>query len=222
MGKGLPGRGRASMMPSERRPSSLCRHQYRYIYSVAFIILMLSYLTSPTNAQHRSGDSGISDTLAAGDFGKEGFFERENSGIPPSGSDGEELFSNDYESRIKEKGILRTIMGFMGVRYRKNGEDSSGFDCSGFTSRIFYETCRILMPHSSQSQYEFGKHIDRENLRFGDLVFFALRGSFPSHVGIYIGDGLFAHASIKRGVTVSLLDSEYYARRFFGACRILE
>lgn len=57
------------------------------------------------------------------------------------------------------------------MRYRKNGEDSSGFDCSGFTLRIFYETWGILMPHSSQAQYEFGKHVDRENLRFGDLVF---------------------------------------------------
>jgi len=106
MAKGLPGTGRTSMMLSERRPSSIWRHKDRSNYSVAFIGLMLSYLTSPINAQHRPGDSGRSDTLTAGDFGEEGFFEQGNSSITPSGSDGEELFSSDYENRIKKRGIL--------------------------------------------------------------------------------------------------------------------
>jgi cell wall-associated NlpC family hydrolase len=220
MEKNLPRTGRISVLFPEHLPLSFYRQKFCFIYPAVFIIIMLACLTSPSDAQHRAeGNSTVIDTLTADDYGEEGFYERENT---RNGSENEKLVINKTNERINKTEILKTVMDFMGVRYKKYGNDSSGFDCSGFTLRIFHETCGILMPHSSRAQYALGKHIARDVLRFGDLVFFTLRGKLPSHVGIYLGDGLFAHASIKRGVTVSILDSDYYVKRYFGACRILE
>lgn len=116
--------------------------------------------------------------------------------------------------------VLAKIMSLMGVPYVFNGVDTTGFDCSGFTATVFASTLRRTLPHSSQGQYALGLPIDRDSLRFGDLVFFADGGNEPSHVGIYVGDGLFAHASVSLGVTVSLLESSYYKKRYLGARRI--
>jgi cell wall-associated NlpC family hydrolase len=69
-------------------------------------------------------------------------------------------------------------------------------------------------------QYEEGKTVKREDLQFGDLIFFhTLKHTYVSHVGIYLGDNLFAHASSRYGVTVSSLESTYYGSRMIGARR---
>jgi murein DD-endopeptidase / murein LD-carboxypeptidase len=64
--------------------------------------------------------------------------------------------------------------------------------------------------------------VEKEQLRFGDLVFFNTTGYAPSHVGIYIEDDLFAHASVTQGVTISSMESTYYRKRFVGARRVVE
>jgi cell wall-associated NlpC family hydrolase len=116
--------------------------------------------------------------------------------------------------------LLATIMSLMGVPYAFNGVDTTGFDCSGFTATVFATALKRTLPHSSQAQYALGTPVKRDSLRFGDLVFFADGGDEPSHVGIYVGDGLFAHASVSLGVTISLLESNYYNRRYLGARRL--
>jgi cell wall-associated NlpC family hydrolase len=123
---------------------------------------------------------------------------------------------------IDRRRMLGRIMELMGTRYVRRGIGKRGFDCSGFTSIIYKEETGITLPHSSMEQYGVGTGIDQDSLKFGDLVFFRIRGRRPSHVGIYVGDGLFAHVSLSVGVTVSLLSSEYYAKRYLGARRIVE
>jgi cell wall-associated NlpC family hydrolase len=66
-----------------------------------------------------------------------------------------------------------------------------------------------------------GVEVERDSLQFGDLVFFNTTGRAPSHVGIYIEDYLFAHASVSSGVTISSLESTYYKGRYVGARRIV-
>jgi len=130
----------------------------------------------------------------------------------------------DRESNptIDRHGMLEAIMLLMDAPYAYNGSDSSGFDCSGFTSKIFADVLATTLPHSCRTQFALGHAVDRKNLSFGDLVFFDTGNESPSHVGIYVDDGLFAHASISNGVTLSLLADSYYATRFVGARRIVE
>jgi len=118
--------------------------------------------------------------------------------------------------------MLDNIMRLAGTRYKFNGIDSTGIDCSGYTAKIFLNTLGIELPRSSEEQYSIGVKVERDSLIFGDLVFFAMHGKSPSHVGIYVSDGLFAHASVSIGVTISILESEYYKRRYLGARRIVE
>jgi lipoprotein Spr len=105
-------------------------------------------------------------------------------------------------------------------RYGRSGEDA--FDCSGFVMVVMREAFDLALPRSTVDQYAEGRPVARSNLRDGDLVFFVTRGNRVSHVGVYVGDDRFAHASTKRGVIVSSLDEGYYAKRYLGARRVLE
>jgi cell wall-associated NlpC family hydrolase len=116
--------------------------------------------------------------------------------------------------------LLNIIMSYMGTRYIPNGTDSVGFDCSGFVAKIFSDACGLVLPHSSTELFMFGKPVEKDSILFGDLVFFKTDRGIPSHVGIYVGDGLFAHASLTIGVTISILASEYYHKRYLGIRRI--
>jgi len=115
---------------------------------------------------------------------------------------------------------VRRALAYLGTRYRYGGSSSRGFDCSGFTSYI-YRRHGINLPHSASAQYRIGKPVSRSELQSGDLVFFRTRGQRISHVGIYIGNGKFVHASSARGrVRIDTLDSGYYKQRYVGARRI--
>jgi cell wall-associated NlpC family hydrolase len=93
-------------------------------------------------------------------------------------------------------------------------------DCSGLVYRVL-ASHGIRAPHNSRALYRLGKSVAREDLQAGDLVFFHTRGRGISHVGIYLGDGKFIHASSAKGrVRVDRLDEGYYARRYVGARRV--
>lgn len=120
----------------------------------------------------------------------------------------------------KEK-VIMSIIHYMDTPYRYGGNTENGIDCSAFTRSVYNNTFSMELPRSAREQYQIGETIDRSGLKFGDLVFFNTRRRVrPGHVGIYIGDNLFAHASSRQGVMVSSLDSEYYAKRFMGGRRV--
>lgn len=121
---------------------------------------------------------------------------------------------------VDRHALLVAVMAKMGIPYDDGGDDSTGMDCSWFTRAVYLEASGLALPRSSVEQYETGEPVDLDELRFGDLVFFNTTGRVPSHVGVYVGDGIFAHASVSHGVTVSFLDQEYYRERFVGARRV--
>lgn len=122
---------------------------------------------------------------------------------------------------MKKTVIMDQIMNWLGTPYRFGGSSDKAIDCSGWTQRVFMETANIMLPRTAREQVTVGRKIVRNNLEFGDLVFFhTYSRRFASHVGIYLGDNLFAHASSRFGVTVSSLQSTYYKNRFIGGRRL--
>ena len=122
---------------------------------------------------------------------------------------------------IQKSEIMNKIMGKLGTPYKFGGTSDGAIDCSAFTQKIFLESADVLLPRVAREQINVGKKISRKNLEFGDLIFFYTYSKrFASHVGIYLGDNLFAHASSKYGVTVSSLESSYYKKNFIGGRRL--
>ena len=95
-----------------------------------------------------------------------------------------------------------------------------GIDCSGFVQRTFREQFGLDLPRSTYEQQEMGKSISRTKLRTGDLVLFRA-GSTGRHVGIYIGNDQFVHASTSSGVTISSMNEPYWKKRYNEARRVL-
>jgi lipoprotein Spr len=123
-------------------------------------------------------------------------------------------------SAFADSKMDKVIDKAIGTKYVSGGISTNGFDCSGFTMYVF-DKIGINLPHQSGSQYQMGTAISRDDIRAGDLVFFNTSGKGVSHVGIYVGEGKFAHASTSRGVTISSLSDGYYVKRYVGAKRIM-
>ena len=116
--------------------------------------------------------------------------------------------------------IVQMAQQYMGTPYAWGGSSPGGFDCSGFIYYI-YSQFGISLPRMSDGQFEVGRAISGDNLLPGDLVFFTTYETGASHVGIYLGGGLFIHASSAAGeVTITPLGKSYYQERYLGARRV--
>lgn len=123
-------------------------------------------------------------------------------------------------SSVKQD-IVRAAYTYRGAKYRYGGMSSRGFDCSGFV-KFLYAKKSIKLPHDSRAMFRYGKPVAKPDLQPGDILFFAntyRRGI--SHVGLYVGNGKFIHASTpRRGVREDYLNADYYRRHYVGARRI--
>lgn len=122
---------------------------------------------------------------------------------------------------FEKQKMMDNILAWMGTPYEYGGETRSGIDCSAFTREMFRESAGMSLPRTTEEQVLLGKPVGKEELKFGDLIFFNTTGQNPSHVGIYIGDDMFAHASVSFGVTLSSMYSSYYKKRYTEARRII-
>lgn len=129
------------------------------------------------------------------------------------------LMNTEVES-LPNKSLLENVDEWYGVRYRTGGNTKSGVDCSGFTVAVYAAVYGIALPRVSREQYRTSRKISTTELQEGDLVFFNTNGSGVSHVGVYLGNNKFIHASVSRGVMVSDLFEPYYLKRYYGAGRI--
>ncbi len=111
---------------------------------------------------------------------------------------------------------------WLGVPYLYGGQEKDGTDCSGFVMQVYKAVYDRKIERNSARIFERNcEEIDKEDLKEGDLVFFATgRTSRISHVGIYLKDGKFVHASSSRGVRVSDLSERYYVKHFKCAGRV--
>jgi cell wall-associated NlpC family hydrolase len=114
--------------------------------------------------------------------------------------------------------LFKLLDEWMGTRYHLGGTTKDGIDCSAFMQTLFASLYGIILPRTAREQYDFSKKISRTELREGDLVFFNTIGGV-SHVGMYLQNNKFVHASTG-GVTISDLYDEYWSRKFIGVGRI--
>jgi cell wall-associated NlpC family hydrolase len=121
-------------------------------------------------------------------------------------------------SRSESPGLINSALSLQGIPYVFGGTSRSGFDCSGYTQYVFKRS-GISLPRIAADQFKMGSQVSREQLRPGDLLFFTTYAPGASHVGIYIGGGRFV-AACNGGVSISTLDSNYYASRYLGARRV--
>jgi cell wall-associated NlpC family hydrolase len=122
-----------------------------------------------------------------------------------------------YPLSRKDAGKLVSGAGkHIGEPYRSGGTSSSGWDCSGFVYGMYDRYLSVHLPRTAKAQYLNSLKVKDTRSRPGDLVFFKIKSSKPSHVGIYIGGGQFIHASTSKGVIISTLDEKYYRRSFAG------
>ena len=129
-------------------------------------------------------------------------------------------FVGQAEASSKPAAISKTATDLIGVKYSYGGNTTRGFDCSGFVSYVFKQH-DVKVSRTAASMHASGTSVSKTELETGDLVFFNTSGKRVSHVGIYIGDGKFAHASTSKGVRVDKLNDPYYwGERYVGAKRI--
>lgn len=105
------------------------------------------------------------------------------------------------------------------VRYRTGGLSRNGIDCSGFVYLTFDSRFDINLPRSTNDQVRVGREVAQSNLTAGDLVFFRT-SKVQRHVGIYLEDRKFLHASTEKGVMISSLDDHYWSRAYWKSMRV--
>lgn len=119
--------------------------------------------------------------------------------------------------------VALTAMSLLDTRYAYGGRGpATGFDCSGLVAHVFKEGAGLSLRGSVADLARLSRPIDREKLQAGDLLFFNTLGARHSHVGVYVGEGRFVHATNPRtGVRMDSLRQPYYAQRFEGAHSLL-
>ena len=115
--------------------------------------------------------------------------------------------------------LTRSALRFLGTPYVFGGTTGYGFDCSGYVQHV-YAMLGVHLPRTADAQYYAGRRTVG-GIKTGDLVFFQTYEPGPSHVGIYLGHGHFAHASSSHGVMVSSLSDSYWSARYIGAKRVM-
>lgn len=116
--------------------------------------------------------------------------------------------------------LFQFVYDWVGTPYRFGGSSKRGIDCSAFTKELYSKVFNLDIKRNSRDIFSMVDPVNKDDLKEGDLVFFKIHSRSISHVGIYLGDGRFAHASSK-GVAVSNIDDPYYSRYFYKGGRML-
>ncbi len=129
----------------------------------------------------------------------------------------------DTKKQIDADQIKRALYSqfndWQGVRYQQGGLSRHGIDCSGFVHLTFKSRLGLHLPRTTWMQARLGNEVRLDELKAGDLIFFRT-GTISNHVGIYLEENRFLHASQKKGVTISRLDNAYWKSSYWKSIRI--
>ncbi len=120
---------------------------------------------------------------------------------------------------IQNKSLYNFIEEWWQTTYRYGGSTKDGIDCSAFTAKLQSSIFQVVLPRTAREQYALCFKIKHDDAKEGDLVFFNTSGGI-SHVGVYLSNGYFVHASTSQGVCINNLEDDYYRTRFKGYGRI--
>lgn len=209
----------------------------RYIHQIAVVLLFtvfttlfipvapaqafsLADLTGSSTTQNSGGSSGIFNILLALLLGKFlGSSDNSSTNSISSGLGGGTGSKTTETSDAKGAAIVKTAQKYMGVPYVWGGDTPSGWDCSGYTQYVMREN-GITIPRTAAEQFSKGIAVNKADLKVGDMVFFTTYKPGASHVGFYMGDGKFIHASsAAKEVTINSLSETYYTEHYIGARR---
>lgn len=210
----------------------------RYIHHIAFVLLLAVFTTlfipaapaqafsladiTGSSAQSSGGSSNLLNILLALLLGKVlGTSNTSTTDIPSAL--GAAMSPKTVESNsTKGTEIIKNAQKYMGVPYVWGGDTPTGWDCSGYTQYVMKES-GITIPRTAAEQYATGNAINKNDLKIGDLVFFTTYKAGASHVGFYMGDGKFIHASsAAKQVTINSLSEDYYTQHYIGARRYIQ
>lgn len=178
----------------------------RYVLRVIPAVALATILSACSSTN--TGHNAQTDTHAV--KSQDGFL------LQASQDEFEQMVQNvDIKSRLMDQ-----YASWKGVRYRLGGDTKRGIDCSAFVQTTFREQFGLELPRSTSEQQDSGRGVQRSKLRPGDLVLFRA-GSTGRHVGIYIGNDNFVHASTSNGVMISNLNENYWKNRYREARRVL-
>lgn len=120
-----------------------------------------------------------------------------------------------------EQKLTKQYNQYKGTKYKYGGMDRRGFDCSGFTLKVYENAFQIKLPRTTEEIEKVGKKVSKNKLKPGDLVFFKPSRKYK-HVGIYMGDDMFMHSSTSKGVIKSDINNVYWDKKYKYAKRILK
>ncbi len=109
---------------------------------------------------------------------------------------------------------------WQGAPYRYGGINKEGVDCSALVQNAYRKIYAMKIPRDSRSQFKWSNHISKRRLKWGDLLFFTIESKEITHVGIYLCNGWFLHASTSKGVTLNRLDEKYFSKYYHAAGRL--
>ncbi|MDY0053298.1 MAG: NlpC/P60 family protein [Bacteroidales bacterium] len=118
------------------------------------------------------------------------------------------------EVKIRDIKLATYYESWLGTPHRMGGMTKQGVDCSGFVLNVYKDVYGIKLPRTASQMSQAVRKINRNEMKEGDLIFFARGTSKPHHVGIYLKDNNFVHTSTSRGVTISNLEDKYWANLF--------
>ncbi|MFZ1322487.1 MAG: NlpC/P60 family protein [Ignavibacteria bacterium] len=131
------------------------------------------------------------------------------------------LASTEYSGNLDKDEVMYKVIEYLNTPYLWGGTSKRGIDCSAFIQTVVFQALGISIPRTSFEQSNVGESIEREDLKFGDLVFFdTMRKGRVTHVGMYLDNGYFTHSGSKTGVAVASLDDDFYSRTYLKARRV--
>lgn len=132
------------------------------------------------------------------------------------------ILLDTYIENITNLNLFNDIEEWWGTNYCLGGTTKNCIDCSAFTGTIVRDVYKINLPRTASEQHDATSRVKKDDLKEGDLVFFRTKKGYINHVGVYLANNKFVHASTSNGVMISDLDESYWRTKFVGGGRVID
>lgn len=127
--------------------------------------------------------------------------------------------SSEIRTVKLQNALLKSFENWKGTKYSFGGDSSRGIDCSALTRRVYREVFSFELPRVTKDQIKVGRHVSRNNLKPGDILYFRPDGKY-NHTAVYLGNSLFINASSSKGVILSSMEHSYWSKYFVHGVRV--